>query len=169
MDKTSLTLGWLVGRQIAGQRRAVEKQPIAYLFNGVQMPPLPEWDREMYPYAAILGDSAGNFWNYSTRLILSTVPLLYAGDNILYWSAMYGTAAGSSIAYEWSNLNDSMLITYEPGFIRAENLDETFEAGGGASARGLANNLLWANYDVYKHPSGTTLVLAASDPIPVYE
>lgn len=51
MDKTSMTLGYLVGKQIAGQRRTQERQPIAYLYNGVQLPPLPEWDRDMYPYA----------------------------------------------------------------------------------------------------------------------
>lgn len=39
-----MTLGWLVGKQIAGQRKAVEKQPIAYLYGEdmVRLPALPE-------------------------------------------------------------------------------------------------------------------------------
>lgn len=35
MDKTSMILGWLTGRMIARQRKAVGKQPVAYLKNGV--------------------------------------------------------------------------------------------------------------------------------------
>lgn len=35
MDKTSMILGWLAGRAIAGQRRGQEKEPVAYLENGV--------------------------------------------------------------------------------------------------------------------------------------
>ena len=31
----------------------VQKQPVAYLYNGVRLPKLPEWDRETYPYATI--------------------------------------------------------------------------------------------------------------------
>jgi hypothetical protein len=69
MDKTSLTLGWLVGRRIAGQRTK-QKTPIAYLYNGVQLPPLPEWDREKYPYAVIVAD------DYQTALSFSAKPML---------------------------------------------------------------------------------------------
>lgn len=29
------------------------KEPIAYLYNGVRLPKLPEWDRGVYPYAVI--------------------------------------------------------------------------------------------------------------------
>jgi hypothetical protein len=53
MNKSSRLLGFLVGQQIAGQRRAVEKVPVAYLYNGVRLPALPEWDRSVYPYAMI--------------------------------------------------------------------------------------------------------------------
>ena len=50
MDKTSMTLGWLVGRQIAGHRRK-KGTLVGYSYNGVILPALPEWDREEYPYA----------------------------------------------------------------------------------------------------------------------
>lgn len=67
MDKPSLTLGWLVGRQIAGQRKAVEKQPIAYLYNGVQLPPLPEGK---YPHLCIVKS-----WT-DYRLFMTSMPLV---------------------------------------------------------------------------------------------
>jgi hypothetical protein len=63
MGKTSLTFGWLVGKQIAGQRRTQEKQPTAYLYNGVRLPALPEWDKETYPYACIGKMSTDSFIN----------------------------------------------------------------------------------------------------------
>lgn len=53
IDRTSLTMGWLVGRQIAGMRTETGKTPVAYLYNGVQLPALPEWDKETYPHAFI--------------------------------------------------------------------------------------------------------------------
>lgn len=31
----------------------VQKEPVAYLYNGVILPALPEWDRETYPYLVI--------------------------------------------------------------------------------------------------------------------
>lgn len=35
MDKTSMILGWLVGRAVAVQRKGQERVPVAYLENGV--------------------------------------------------------------------------------------------------------------------------------------
>ena len=32
--------------------------PVAYLYNGVKLPPLPEWDREVYPYAVIVQNNS---------------------------------------------------------------------------------------------------------------
>ena len=34
--------------------RKVFREPISYSYNGVILPKLPEWDREMYPYAVIV-------------------------------------------------------------------------------------------------------------------
>lgn len=32
---------------------SAKKEPVAWLYNGVRLPALPEWDREKYPYAVI--------------------------------------------------------------------------------------------------------------------
>lgn len=39
-----------------------KQEPVAYLYNGVKLPALPEWDRERYPYAHIgVMDSYGRY------------------------------------------------------------------------------------------------------------
>ena len=43
------------------------KEPVAYLYNGVRLPKLPEWDREMYPYAMI------RYYNDKDAYFLHTV------------------------------------------------------------------------------------------------
>lgn len=53
IDPTAMLLGWLIGKRIAGQRGNEQKEPVAYLYNGVRLPALPEWDKEAYPYAYI--------------------------------------------------------------------------------------------------------------------
>lgn len=35
------------------------REPVAYLYNRVRLPPLPEWDKEAYPYAFIFVDMYG--------------------------------------------------------------------------------------------------------------
>ena len=32
------------------------------LFNGIKLPSLPEWDKEQYPYVAVLTDESGNYY-----------------------------------------------------------------------------------------------------------
>lgn len=49
MDNKSKALGYLIGKQIAGMRR-VTKEPVAYLYNGVRLPKLPETE---LPYLVI--------------------------------------------------------------------------------------------------------------------
>ena len=62
IDPTSLLMGWLVGKRIAAMRGQVpsepqepDKEPVAYLYNGVRLPDINEvWtDKETYPYASI--------------------------------------------------------------------------------------------------------------------
>lgn len=59
LNRTSYLLGRLFGRRIKAQRKPMK--PIAYLYNGVRLPKLPEWDREIYPYAAIAVKSNGDY------------------------------------------------------------------------------------------------------------
>lgn len=79
MGKTSMTLGWLVGRQIAGQR-SKQKTIVGYSYNGTVLPALPDWDKETYPYAAIVFNSNTGVY----ALYVSTVQI--AKDALAYVS-----------------------------------------------------------------------------------
>lgn len=52
-DRPSFQLGIAVGLGLKGFGYVHEgkREPIAYLYNGVRLPKLPEWDRERYPFA----------------------------------------------------------------------------------------------------------------------
>ena len=146
MDKSSLTLGWLVGRQIAGQRRTQEKQPIAYLYNGVQLPPLPEWDKVKYPYAFI--------WEFVGiyKLSVFDTPLRYGivnGEHCIYLSA-----GAEGLLYN-SKLTDGEYKSWE--YVKEEIIAESVEL-----------TPFWANHNVISDSDGSAY-LEASDPIPVYE
>ncbi len=57
------TKGYLVGAELRAKRRL----PAAYLYNGVKLPKLPEWDKETYPYAYITGNiSSGAYYLHCT-------------------------------------------------------------------------------------------------------
>lgn len=119
------------------------------LYNGVELPALPEWDKETYPYAYI-----DKLFNY--HLVLSSAHLYVdntesntligslhsdgAEVNFMIWSCATG---GSS----WNLANE------------------------GAGVIDRANTVVWANTNLYYLNSVNdidgTVYLAASDPIPL--
>ena len=142
IDPISLIMGWLVGRRIAGQRGKKQKEPIAYLYNGVRLPKLPEWDRERYPFAAL------NF--------------IYSGENLLgaflycLPSVEYGTANGERTV----NLSGALRCRISSG-------DSQWGAVESTSGSVLITALDWADFDILNVDG--TVYLAASQPIPVYD
>ena len=159
MDKTSMTLGYLVGRQIAGQRRVVEKTPIAYLYNGVQLPPLPEWDDKTYPYALIahggINDNGSTPWAY---LYLSTTELYRDRSSNLISIVLKGSDSGSAIRYKIDIENGDTDWSLDTNF------SKTYSADGQVATHNLVG---WANYKVYNKVTGGYFEF--TDPIPVYE
>ena len=141
MGKTSMTLGWLVGRRVAGQRTK-QKTAVAYLYNGVQLPPLPEWDKETYPYAYIVHGNS----TYKVRFC--SVPLVALNISLIL-SNTFSSQGEHEINYKLEN---------------GEWVDETY--AGGCSAVWSNTDIYYKDSvpDV-----GGTLAMAASDPIPVYE
>lgn len=67
MDKTSMTLGYLVGHRIAGQR--TKKTLVGYSYNGTVLPAPPERDKETYPYAYLVSA-------FITLFVFSSKPLV---------------------------------------------------------------------------------------------
>ena len=76
----TFTKGYLLGAELRSKRKPV---PVAYLYNGVRLPKLPEWDRAAYPYAAISYAETAGVWYLR---FLSVLPYFsgtefYYGDN----------------------------------------------------------------------------------------
>jgi hypothetical protein len=124
----------------------VQKTPIGYSYNGVILPKLPEWDREAYPYAVICQLNNGGF-------------------ALLVGSGKWKAAADSDGSYIALRGLDYQQYSYD------------HESNGWAYVRdGLAytdafgiDGMFWGNLDIYDVHDANTIVIPASDPIPVYE
>lgn len=140
---------WLTGFSLglAGKPLPLAvRKPVAYLYNGVRLPELPEWDKETYPYACIL-----------------KVDKEAQGEDIDYCFIFYGSHPRSVHA-------DGHLsyVTHA----RYDYIDGAWvmnPAGNFFITRGRP---VWSNTDVYYLDDvadvGGTLYLAASEPVPVY-
>lgn len=119
-------------------------EPVAYLYNGVRLPKLPEWDKTAYPYAVIISNGDDYYLGYGSIK-------LTAGSTGRVTLSLLGSS------YSTKKLVDGQWITP----------DDYLEINIGTP--------VWANYDVYYTDSETagtlagTLLLSASDPVPVYE
>lgn len=135
--KTGLALG-LTGAPLPFP----QKEPVAYLYNGVRLPKLPEWDKVKYPYAVLQGMSG------SYRLNVSSLPI-YA---IKQGEKTYITVSQDAEGHNYQIATGS----------------EYWEGGmfGGVSPI-VSLPVFWANYDV-KYEDGKPY-LTASEPVPVYE
>lgn len=102
---------YFLGRRIAGQRRKQDRVPVAYLYNGVRLPGLPEWDKEMYPFAYIGRNSSGTCYLWCD----DEVKIASVDGQILFLSALgfvakdgkweSSTAAGVGATIVWSNVD----------------------------------------------------------------
>lgn len=125
-----------------------------YLYNGVELPVLPEWDKATYPYAMMRYSSPTQI----VVLHLSTTPLTIdqIGSGILadYW--LLGNGAGSTIAYSYSPGDGDI------GFKRVESEDDDYDDDGIVVSAYNSYKPRWANYDLYEIDG--TLFLDASYP-----
>lgn len=136
---------YLLGQRIVGQRKKQERVPVAYLYNGVRLPPLP--DAQGHQYAFI-----GTY-----RLGSTTITYVYLMDFIpLATEYQFGIKrlVGTGKYIYHAIIGGSRWGDAEPG----EATGEPF---------GTAFTSIWSNVDVYNDDG--TLYLAASDPVPVYE
>ena len=110
-----------------------------YLYNGVEFPAIPTWNKEKYPYLFI-HENPG-IW---ITLWAIDVPLTKGGE-YLKTNGPYGY-------YYWV-LKDGVWAVTE------------YSEGTNAEGSSWGTNLIWANHDILKEDG--TIYLAASDPIPV--
>ena len=124
-----------------------------YLYNGVELPALPEWDKQTHPYAVIINMNAS-----VTHLYFSPNPFYVKK---IYQSGNIGVAplVETTIKRFYYDGVDSWCSIF----------DETSSATTAYSTLPYPN--LWANHDVYYSDSvedlAGTLYMSASDPIPV--
>lgn len=87
----SFWLGVALGLAGKGLPPIKTAEPVAYLYNGVELPKLPEWDKEKYPYAAII------FHTDSKSYLLTASQYRMFPEK----SSTYGTV----ISFSYSNKN----------------------------------------------------------------
>lgn len=127
--------------------------PVAYLYNGVELPPLPEWDKTAYPYAIIAE--------------------AYLDRGYVLW-----TCSEVIVAHEnWMNTGNTMLrfngvLTYYKSW-KSDGTDGWNEHLSGdltdenVSDGSLTNSpVLWVSFDMRNQENA--VYLAASEPVPVY-
>lgn len=117
----------------------------AYLYSGVELPILPDWDQETYPYATVVVSET------FTGLYFTTTP--------------YSIIATDDGKYGIINRSEMTATVYKPqddawSIIAS---DMTLEAG--ESAGSIDGWTVWTNYDLLN--SDGTVYQAASNPIPV--
>ena len=124
-----------------------KKSPIAYLYNGVRLPALPEWDREMYPYAYIW-DLNADFPSLSHyyKLTIMDTPLRYGTVNGV--QSIYCAEGRKTAMY---NLIDGAWVYY----------------GESSGSNRVTANPIWTNHDVINDTDGS-VYLSGSNPIPIY-
>lgn len=115
-----------------------------YYYNELELPALPEWDKETYPYAVIL---EGNNLTCKALLYVGTKPFTYERDvsGIMFVFGAMSTddfmVSSCSLTDEWNALHDQ---------------------GYGEKFTGVS----WTNHDIMNTEDGS-VYLPASDPVPV--
>ena len=148
---------WITGIILERLSRT-SRTPVAYLYNGVRLPALPEWDREAYPFAVITQNG------YITRLWFTEKQMSAIYKN----NELHGVYIPDEIAYEEYRYKSA---TNEWYLYRAEIYN---------SSGGYIFFPIWTNVDMLRKNQipdtspveyeDTTLIgLEATEPIPVYE
>lgn len=132
------------------------RKPVAYLYNGVRLPELPEWDKEKYPYV-VIERTGSALYNYAYALRLFQKPYKITGTQwmVSHFVAPEGDEKTyTACACPYTDNGDGTFVWSEP---TVYNIPDDFRV----------QKPIWCNYDLGK--SDGTVLLAASDPVPVYE
>ena len=144
-DPTSWRAGFELG--LAGFSFPYSKphrKPTAYLYNGIRLPALPEWERGVYPYVYISNGFAGIGRSY-----------------VYFKNVKYGKTDGG---------NHCIIVPAGTGMSGLYSNDQWKEPTVTTEDERMTvpnSTLIWANFDVLNEDG--TVYLAASDPVPVYE
>lgn len=157
MKVDAFMFGYQIGRQssVIWKSEAEVRKPIAYLYNGVRLPALPESDKETYKYAVIT-------IYISTGVLFKSTASLYVFKSYTYGRTSDGDYAihGADTLF-WACDIDKTTMTATGEWV--QNHPDTSEVWIGVSNQ----NTKWANFNL-RNEDGS-IALAASEPIPVYE
>ena len=120
---------------------------VAYLYNGVKLPALPERDTDEYPYVYI---AHRKFTTYELYIAYATKEKLSA------------TSRGTFDTDEVTNNSFECIVCNTSG-----SVGDNYEWGAWSDFVGGAYPPIWSNYDVLSLVDGS-VYLAASEPVPVY-
>lgn len=147
------------------------KTPIAYLYNGVQLPDINTvWtDKETYPYAILVG-LPGTMLGMGEDVVIYSICMVGAQPTIVHRTFGYVATVPSGTKIEGRSTTNSEdasnAISPELLPVWKWGVSEYREAGENESLGG-AEYMLWSSHDILNE-DGTTY-LAASEPVPVYE
>lgn len=149
--KRSYAAGYLLS--LAGKPLPLntKREPVAYLYNGVRLPKLPEWDREMYPWAVIV-----SFPTLGYRLSCFSSTARYYVDEASGLYSFGGTVENPVPCLVWNKrFTDTDWCNFEE------------RTNHSVTVKSSSNPLLWASFDILDEDG--IVYLAASNPTPVYE
>ena len=142
----------------------VYAEPVAYLYNGVELPALPEWNKEAYPYAVIARIGvASSSYKYTLRLFSNAYTT--SGTSVLY--SFYEMTA--DIGKTWLACSCPYIDLGDGTFVWGEISEHQIvdADADGISDAVLVGMPIWSDFDLTAN--GGTVWLEASDPVPVYE
>ena len=155
----------------------VQDEPTLYLYgreadktvtyNGVELPPLPEWDKTAYPYAVIC--EYRGFMLFGYHLVVSTAPLYSTDTKVWQLSGNYGCLSMKSTCYTDNEYDYSYTWVADSTI-----LTEVWQSPYNSIEKGALyfGKPIWSNYDVELcdgnlKPMGET-ALSATDPVTTY-
>lgn len=155
MDKHSFLVGLSLGLAGKPLPLAESKEPIAYLYNGVQLPDINKvmLDKNL-PACITLNLGSGNYHLWFGA-IGTRYPEYAAASATWDYIQFYDLAQGNK-ATHYRLFPDASEWTY---FAESAGIILSGSSSGHA--------MIWSNYDILNEDG--SLYFAASDPIPVYE
>lgn len=139
-------------------------EPMAYLYNGVRLPPLPERDKKKYPKAFVHIEPM----NIVTQgAYIALVYFCSDTKTVLKEGWISSSDYIHATSYVRWLLYDDMGTNFWEQYPQKQWINEKIVDQSDFAELEALSLVKWSNYDIY-HSDGT-LFLTASEPVPVYE
>lgn len=150
-------------------RSTAREELLLHSYNGVVLPNLPQWDREKYPYAAILGYTRNAITEYPDAdylkaciLLASSTPLYIAKSSDYPYLNEYFLWNLTGCRYWMGDVSQPKIGWKRNSKAYGYDSREVYDPDLSYDQ----HRFLWANHDI---TYGSKVVVSASEPVPVYE